>query len=295
MAFRWIGKSADGKTVTLKHLEDCNIQFPSYFTPEWTQNHQEKILLGVCLDVETTGLNSANDVIIEIALQQFLFNKNTGEILSYARSYTSLQDPGFPLKAETTRLTGITDDMVAGQNIDWSQVDQLLNESSIVIAHNAKFDRPFIEKKSKVSAHKLWACSMKQVDWDAKGFTSAKLELLNIYHGFFTDSHRALNDVHALLYILGHTDAQSNQPNLHELITKANRLLCHVIASSSPFESKDLLKARGYSWDVTNRFWAKMIFKDEQIQEIKWLEDSVYHGPFRGLTRDITPTDNFKA
>lgn len=294
MVFRWIGKSQDGKTVTLKKLEDGSIHKPSYATPDWAKANSDLIRVGAVLDVETSGLNQSEDTIIEFALRQFLFNRATGDIIALGKSYSSFQDPGKPLSAEIINLTGITDAMVANQQINWDQVQSLLQESSVVIAHNARFDRPFIDRKSKISGEKVWACSLKQIDWSKKGFTSPKLELLNIYHGFFTDSHRASNDVDALLYLLSLPDAASNQPYLLELLNNARRPMTQVIASAAPFESKDHLKGRAYFWDNTNRFWSKIIFKDEVPQETQWLEESVYIGPFRGIIRDIPLVDNFK-
>ncbi|WP_374073343.1 3'-5' exonuclease [Bdellovibrio bacteriovorus] len=294
MAFRWIGKSHDGKTVTLNRLEGCPVQTPPYATPEWAKNNSDIVRVGAVVDVETTGLNQAEDAIIEIGLRQFLFNRNSGEVIALGKSYSSFQDPGRPISAEISELTGITDEMVAGHQIDWNAVNALLDECSVVIAHNARFDRPFIDRKSKVSTERVWACSHKQIDWSTKGFTSSKLELLNIYHGFFTDSHRAINDVDALLYLLSIPEAASNKPYLHELLNNARRPMTQIVASSAPFESKDHLKGRGYSWDNINRFWTKIIFKDEVPAEMSWLEESVYCGPFGGLTRDIALIDGFK-
>lgn len=295
MAFRWLGKSKDGKTVTLNRLEGCPVQTPPYATPEWAKANAESVRIGSVLDVETTGLNQAEDSIIEIGIRQFLFNRNTGEIIALGKSYGSFQDPGKPLSAEIINLTGITDEMLTGQEIDWNKVQALLEESSVIIAHNARFDRPFLDRKAKISTEKIWACSLKQIDWTKKGFTSSKLELLNIYHGFFTDSHRAINDVDALLYLLSLPEEQNNRPYLCELLANARRPMSQVVATGAPFESKDQLKNRAYSWDAANRFWAKIIFKDEVNTETQWLEESVYCGPFGGMIRDIPLVDNFKG
>ncbi len=295
MAGRWIGKSTDGNTVTLHKLEGCPVQIPAYVTTEWLQANSDVIRFGVAIDVETTGLNQEADTVIEVGMRLFTFNKSNGDILSIGQSYSEFQDPGQPLSPEIINLTGITDEMLVGKSINWSKVDELLSEASIVIAHNARFDRPFIDRKSKVSTEKIWACSVKQIDWVKQGYMSPKLELLNIYHGFFTDSHRALNDADALLYLLSLPAANSNQPYLQELLNNARRPMTQMVAIGAPFESKDFLKGRGYSWDNINRFWAKVIFKDESANETKWLEEVVYIGPFRGLNRDIALADGFKA
>ncbi len=294
MAFHWIGKSEDGKSVTLKHLEECNLPQLPYINPEWMTKNTDLIRIGLALDVETTGLSHQDDVVIEVAARQFLFNKDTGDIISLGKSYTAFQDPGRPLSKEISDLTGITDEMLAGKKIDWDLFDTLLSESAIIIAHNARFDRPFIDKKSKHSKDKIWACTIKQINWPKKGFFSSKLELLNIYHGFFTDSHRALNDVSALLNLLTFKDTGTNRPYLFELTSNAKRPMNQVVATSAPFETKDLLKNRGYNWDNGNRVWAKTIYRDEVPTEIIWLEENVYFGPFRGLTREFALSDNFK-
>jgi DNA polymerase-3 subunit epsilon len=295
VAFRWIGKSEDGASVNLHRLEGCPVQTPFYATPGWIDINADIVRTGIVLDTETTGLNHAEDAIIEIGLRQFLFNRQTGEVLGLSKAYSSFQDPGRAIPAEITELTGITDEMVAGKSIEWNVVDALLEEASIIIAHNARFDRPFIDKKSKVSREKVWGCSIKQISWRDQGFTSSKLELLNIYHGFFTDSHRAINDVDALLYLLSLHESGSEKPYLQELLTNAKKSQTHVIATSAPFETKDQLKGRGYSWDNQNKFWNKVINKEVLNEEIKWLEESVYFGSFRGITREIALADNFKS
>ena len=295
MAFRWIGQSPDGSTVTLKRLEGCPIQVPAYFTPEWRAANEKLIDVGAVVDVETTGLNHNQDVVIEVGLRQFEFHRQTGEILGLLKSYGQFQDPGRPIPSEIAELTGITDEMVAGQQIDWAEVNQLVAESSLVIAHNARFDRPFIDRSSQASGQSVWACTFQQIDWSAKGYTSGKLELLNIYHGFFTNSHRAINDVDALLYLLSLPDEHSGRPYLAELVKNAHSPRTKVMAVAAPFEAKDRLKGRGYSWDNTNRFWAKILGKDQIAAETLWLEEHVYAGKYRGVTSDIALTDGFKS
>jgi len=185
--------------------------------------------------------------------------------------------------------------MVKNQSIDWNKVDALLEASHILIAHNASFDRPFIDQLSKISGQKIWGCSFKQVQWNDKGFPSQKLDILSIYHGFFTDAHRALNDADALLYLLSQTDLDRKSPYLLELITQAKKTTYQVMAISAPFESKDLLKSRAYRWDTIGRYWWKEIIQTELALETEWLEEFVYSGAFRGKVLEIPPTEHFKG
>jgi DNA polymerase-3 subunit epsilon len=295
MAFQWIGKSTDGKTVTLQKLESEHFKAPAYFNLEWESAHADLVRIGCVVDVETTGLQHKNDKIIELAIRQFKFNRATGEVLRFGDTYSEMQDPGVPISAEIQELTGITDAMVKGKKIDWARAHALFEQSQMIIAHNASFDRPFLDQSLPVSSAKVWACSLKQVDWNDKGFPSQKLEILGIYHGFFNDSHRALNDVDSLLYLLSLTDAHTQKPYFLELMENARKPTVHVVAAQSPFESKDHLRNRKYSWDANEKYWAKFVQKEELPAEIKWLEEVVYRGAFRGRSAEIQPVDHFKA
>jgi DNA polymerase-3 subunit epsilon len=295
MAFQWIGKSEDGLTVTLKRFDETQFRCAPYFNAEWAALNADLIRTGSVLDVETTGLQFEQAKVIEIGIRSFRFNRESGEILEILGAYHSFQDPGEPLAREICELTGLTDGMLKGTSIDWQAVDRKLADSNIVIAHNAAFDRPFVDRDSPTSRQKIWGCSVKQIDWQAKGFTSKKLESLSIYHGFFTDAHRALNDADALLHLLSFPDSSTGKPHLSEMLDAARRPTVQVIASHSPFESKDTLKSRAYRWDPAAKSWWKEVSKESIETEIRWLEESVYCGPFRGKTREILPSDQFKA
>jgi len=55
-----------------------------------------------------------------------------------------------------TALTGITNDMVAGKVIDPAEVTVFADPADLVIAHNASFDRSFVERFCDVFVHKPW-------------------------------------------------------------------------------------------------------------------------------------------
>lgn len=293
MKFRWIGMNESGSEVVLRKFPGF-INPPAYLNQDWVNKNFKSIKRGVVLDVETTGLKKETDKVIEIGLRCFTYNDKTGDILTFDYGYNAYQDPGVSLSMEIVRLTGITDDMIRGHSIDWNQVDEILADASIIIAHNASFDRPFIERNSKVSKGKIWACTLKQIDWNAKGFSIHKLDILSIYHGFYVDAHRAQNDVDAVLNLLNFPSPDTNKKYMLELHENSTRASVKLIARNSPIETKDFLKGRGYSWDMTNKHWYKLLFKDDLMNEVAILEQAVYYGPFRGTYQDIPLIDNFK-
>ena len=65
--------------------------------------------------------------------------------------------------------------MVAGKRIDPNEVAHAAAPASLVVAHNAAFDRRFLERFCETFNTKPWACSMSEVDWAAEGYEGSKL------------------------------------------------------------------------------------------------------------------------
>ncbi|WP_027108503.1 PolC-type DNA polymerase III [Lacticigenium naphthae] len=94
----------------------------------------------VVFDVETTGLSAIYDKIIELSAVKM----RNGNIVE---EFEEFIDPGHPLSETTTRLTGITDDMVHGSKTE-KEVLELFRkfaDNSILVAHNASFDIGFLD------------------------------------------------------------------------------------------------------------------------------------------------------
>lgn len=93
----------------------------------------------VVIDIETTGLDSRFDDIIELAAVRVSNAQITDK-------FQSLVKPGQPIPPYITDLTGISDQMVAGASLLESTLPQFLSfvGDSIVVAHNANFDINFI-------------------------------------------------------------------------------------------------------------------------------------------------------
>ena len=245
------------------------------------------------LDVETTGKNRQDDGIVEVAVKSISINEESGEILSINNQYESFNDPGIPISKEAFSINGITDEMIAGKHIDWDMVKGVFGSTELIVSHNASFDRAFLDRALPESQGKLWACSINDIDWMSRGFKNTKQELLCIWHGFYYDSHRAMNDVDALVHLLTHDIYSDNNPVL-ELIEKSMISYYKISAIRSPFETKDILKARNYFWDSSKKCWWKRITRSEIEPEEKWLAENVYNGYFQGRIEEIAIIDKYK-
>jgi len=250
------------------------------------------------LDVESTGFDIENDEIIEIALKVIEINKIDGTDLQAVYKYESYNDPGFDIPDDIIALTGITNDIVKSKSINWDDVKTTLSACQLIVAHNAKFDRKFIEKY--IETENVWACSQNDINWKNRGFFKKSLELLCIWHGFYYGAHRAMNDVNATIHLTLHPYYTNNKP-LVELIENAKKPLYRII-NKFPYNEDHikLIKSRTindkkYNWNASNKSWDIFINNElETNTEMQWLKDKIYNGRFRGLVELISPYDRYK-
>ncbi len=230
----------------------------------------------IVLDTETTGLDARNEKIIELAMLSVLVDTATGLPVGPVTVYESFEDPGKPIPPQITDITGIDDSMVQGQRIDDAAVTVLVEQADLIVAHNAGFDRPFVEARLPVFARKAWNCSFAGINWKQEGSGSAKLEFLASERGWFYDAHRAQVDCHALLQVLS-SPLSDGLTGLTRLLQGAGQTRYKLRATGAPFEAKDKLKSRGYRWDGECRVWWCSLASDELLQaECTWLRAEVY-------------------
>jgi DNA polymerase-3 subunit epsilon len=232
------------------------------------------------LDTETTGLDQSKEKIIELAMLRMDVDSATGRPLGPVLVFDQLEDPGRAIPNEVVALTGITDADVQGKRLDEAQVAAMLEGVDVVIAHNAGFDRPFCEARMPQFRALAWACSFADIDWKAQGRNSSKLEALALELGWFYDAHRAEMDCHALLAVLIAPLPKSPERNgLAALLAAAQRPALRLFATHAPFDSKDLLKARGYRWNAEQKVWFTRISDEAALEaECEWLKAAVYGG-----------------
>ena len=245
------------------------------------------------LDLETTGLDKANDKIIELAVKLMSVDNKTGDLNAILNQYESFQDPEEHIDEKVSMVNGITNDMVDGHAINWDSVEEIMESADLIIAHNAGFDRAFMDRYLPISKEKIWICSVNDVDWLSRGFTSSKQELLCIWHGFYYDSHRAMSDVDALINLLAHPSNETKKPVL-DLIENASIPTYKVSAINSPYETKDILKSNSYFWNGDQKYWWKNLLIGEIESEKRWLADNVYGGNFMGIVEEISLTEKYK-
>jgi DNA polymerase-3 subunit epsilon len=236
-------------------------------------------LVAAVVDVETTGTNPDSDKIIELGICVFEYQRQSGRIYKVLGSWEWFEDPGLSVPPEITKITGITDAMIAGHSIDDSTVNDPLSRVVLVIAHNAHFDRRFLERRIPAFVAKHWACSRADIDWKVEGIRSSALEFIAYSLGFFHDQHRAGSDCRATIHALAQRLPATGRLALQALLEQARQPMWRLWARDAGIEKKDLLKARGYLWSPGKsgrpKCWYRDVSDADKATEVSWLRQNV--------------------
>lgn len=236
----------------------------------------EDVIRVAIVDTETTGMNHKTDEIIELGLVVVAVDAVSGRAFEVLESFGELEQPTRPIPPETTRIHGITDTMVAGKRIDDRRVEAALKDVSVVVAHNARFDRRFLEKRLPVFSRFPWACSVKEVRWREEGLGSQKLDYILSQFGFFHEAHRAEADCLALLEVLQQPLHKSGTLGMQQLLHAREQQAYRIWAQDAPFDCKDRLKALGYRWDANKRCWNLEVSAHRLEQDLLTLKEVAY-------------------
>lgn len=234
----------------------------------------------VCiLDTETTGLDTRAAELIEFAYMLVTYHETTGRFYDVVERFQGLQEASRPLSEEITRITGITDQMIAGRRIDWGAVSTALSNVDIFVAHNAGFDRKILERYHDIFKTKPWGCSLNDADWSLFGETSRKQEWL-VYKvcNRYYEAHRALDDVNALACLLA-TDLPESPNSIFKTLLESSATDIVIIeAINSAFDEKDALKRLKFRWNANKRVWWTYV-RDEGDNVMEAIQKAKHAAP----------------
>lgn len=260
----------------MKYLEDKLETKTLIKVPTITQFNDNKnelnqpLLKLVVIDTETTGLNHEKDEIIELGYTIIEFDRE-GNLYDVVERFDQFQEPSNKISDEIFAVTGISNEDVAGKSIDWEAVENSFNEHDVVlfIAHNAGFDRKFLEHKSEIFKNVLWGCSQSMVNYlDLFGSSKNNQEFLvwKVCDSFY-DAHRAIDDVNALSFLISHKD-ENDKTILKHILEAVKQPDFIVQAKNAPFDDKDALKNMGCQWNATKKVWQIKTTKDN-VESVK--------------------------
>ena len=150
----------------------------------------------VVFDIETTGLYPAKDRITEIGAVKI----ENGKI---SDKFSTFVNPGIPIPEFITKLTGITDEMVADAPDTASALGSFIEFTGglPVVAHNASFDTGFIKHHARLNNMAFGNTILDTLQLSRYLFPELikhKLDVVAKHLGVRLDNHhRAVNDAQA--------------------------------------------------------------------------------------------------
>lgn len=131
----------------------------------------------VAIDLETTGLDAARDAAVAVAVVPFRGGEPIG-------GYETLVNPGRPIPAASTRIHGITDEMVVAAPRLGEVLDEfeILCGDHVVVGHGVAFDLAIIERVRRAHhrppLRNTALCTMRLAAALHPGWTDVTLEAL---------------------------------------------------------------------------------------------------------------------
>jgi DNA polymerase-3 subunit epsilon len=208
----------------------------------------EMKILGV--DFETTGLDASEDRITEVGAVLFNWEAQTPLVV-----LSTLVDPGRPIPEEITRLTGITEEMVAEYGRPEKDVlddlRHLLDCADFAMAHNAVFDMGFFNaavlRNGFTPDDKVWLCTMSDIKYP-ESITTRNLCHLAAEHSIINPfRHRAVFDVLTMLKMASNYDIDA-------IIASAQEPTLYVRALVD-FDEKEKAKLLQFHWSAPQKIW----------------------------------------
>lgn len=169
-------------------------------------------------DTETTGLPFHESAPLErqpkiIEFGALLVDADTGETVA---AYERLFNPGEPLEAVITKITGLTDEDLAAEDpfdLDW--VFDAVREADGILAHNLPFDAFLLQLEARRAGREInWPRIMICSAQEYTPIFGYRPKMKELYELAFSEplpqTHRALDDVDALNAALNKLDYWNN-------------------------------------------------------------------------------------
>lgn len=253
---------------------------------------KEEVCPLVFIAINTTGLEAARELTIELALVRCTYSISRHTLLSVDRFYSEYEDPRFPLSETVKQHTQLTNQDLAGRYFDESQVRQLLADRPLMISFSPSFVRPFFERRFPSFADLSWS-NAGDAAWQELGFHHHRLPYLLTFENYFYKYGSAAEQALAVCFLMTLAPMA-----LEQILEKATLSEYVIEAKNFPFESKDQLKELGFRWDGTKKLW-KYWAKDKESFDQVWAAFSTlnpnYNAAQKAAIYQVTARERYKA
>ena len=146
----------------------------------------DRLRRGLYVGAQTTGFDPRSDAVIELGLLPFTYTVG-GRIVDVFHDAAQVHrnDPQRAVTPPIVAFTGQTGADLRGASVDVPAATALIVAADLIVAHDAEFARPFVERVLPVAREVAWACSQREVPWAKAGFLSVALHCLACAFGVY--------------------------------------------------------------------------------------------------------------
>jgi len=216
------------------------------------------------VDTETTGLDPANDSVIEIGA--LLYSVENRTILS---EFATLI-PGDENAAEKiNRIPAVA-------LVEMASLDELVtplkgifrslrSTADVIVCHNVEFDQQWFPAEWRELP---WVCTAFDFDWPMASREAGSLIHLALEHGIGVSSaHRALSDCHLIAALFDRMPLYGR--DLQAMFARALRPKA-IFQGLQRFEENDVAKKAGFKWNGETKKWTRrMAIEDATLLPFK--------------------------
>ncbi|HEY6766604.1 MAG TPA: 3'-5' exonuclease [Candidatus Sulfotelmatobacter sp.] len=208
----------------------------------------------LCVDFETTGLDTRKDEVTEVgAVLWDSVTKQPTRIFGY------LVKTKYPVSAEITKITGITNEMLESDGVaSRPALETLLRmakTTNAIVAHNGNdFDKPLLEswcgREGLEPPKQFWLDT--KIDLPSSAYEKGtSMFVMAAAHGFLYDQHRSVSDCLATLKVLSHYDIDAIMER-----AKLPSIACRAVVD---YSDRLLAKEAGFHWKPDQKLWVRNV------------------------------------
>ena len=258
----------------------------------YSKMEPSETMSAIILDLETTGLDFTSDEAISLVAIKVTLDLDRMKVYSIDGIVEQFREPKNNEIGELTqRLTGLTAEFLKGKEFDKEEISEFLADGSVIISHNAKFDKNFFEGIFGSEFTNPWVCTKDDIKWmDDYHVESFKLEYILFKAGMFYETHNAKNDCFAVIEMIN-----SYYGILEKILSFVDSDIYRVYAAGAPFSVKEDLRRKGFRWSPERKMWFKERLSDENVVATLKEIDGIYGRADLAIIEECSGNQRFEV